>query len=71
VFFAPLVPGLLVVVVGYLAGYGLTTLVSHLLDAAFDAPLGARTPEVVGWLTGLALLVALVRWLLRRRRHQK
>ena len=73
VFFAPLVPGLLVVLVGYLVGYGLTVLVSRGLDAAFGAPLGAGVPEVVGWLLGVALLVALVRWLVvrRRRRHQK
>ncbi|SCX46066.1 hypothetical protein SAMN03159343_1736 [Klenkia marina] len=66
-FFAPLVPGLLVVVVGYLAGYGLTALVDDLLGH----PLGSRAPEVVGWLTGLVLLLVTVRWLLRRRRHQK
>ena len=71
VFLAPLVPGLLVVVVGYLLGYGLTSLLSRLLDAVFDAPLGPRAPEVVGWLLGLALLAGLVRWLLRGRRHQK
>ena len=66
-FFAPLVPALAVVVVGYLVGYGVTVLVSRGLDAA-------GVPEVVGWLLGLALLVGLVRWLLRRRRragHQK
>lgn len=70
VFFAPLVPGLLVVVVGYLVGYGLTVLVSRGLDAAFHAPLGPGVPEVVGWLLGVALLVGLVRWLLRRRRRR-
>ncbi len=70
VFFAPLVPALAVVVVGYLVGYGLTVLVSRGLDAAFDAPLGPGVPEVVGWLLGLALLIGLVRWLLRRRRRR-
>lgn len=70
VFFAPLVPGLLIVLVGYLVGYGLTVLVSRGLDAAFGTPLGAGTPEVVGWLLGVALLVGLVRWLVRRRRRQ-
>jgi hypothetical protein len=68
VFLAPLVPGLLVVVVGYLVGYGLTSLVDELLGG----PLPARTPEVVGWVVGLSLLVAVLRWALRRRnRHQK
>jgi hypothetical protein len=72
VFFAPLVPGLLVVVVGYLIGYGVTTLLDHVLDAAFGLTLGARTPEVVGWVVGLALLMGVLRWALRRRRrHQK
>ncbi|SDG00455.1 PEP-CTERM protein-sorting domain-containing protein [Klenkia brasiliensis] len=70
-FLAPLVPALLVVVVGYVAGYGATTLVDHALGGA----LGPRTPEVVGWLTGLVLLVGVLWWLLRRRRradrHQK
>ena len=72
-FFAPLVPALAVVVVGYLLGYGLTVLVSRGLDAAFGTPLGPGVPEVVGWLLGVALLIALLRWLLtrRRRRHQK
>ncbi len=75
-FFAPLVPALLVVLVGYLVGYGLTVLVSRTLDAAFGTPLGAGAPEVVGWLLGVALLAGIVRWLLVRRRrrsdrHQK
>jgi hypothetical protein len=71
VFFAPLVPLLAVVLVGYVAGYGVTSLVDGLLGGA----LGPRTPEVVGWLSGLVLLLVTVRWLLRRRRratrHQK
>lgn len=70
-FLAPLVPALLVVVVGYVTGYGVTALVDDLLGGA----LGPRAPEVVGWLTGLVLLGATVWWLLRRRRrphrHQK
>ncbi len=70
-FFAPLVPGLLVVLVGYLIGYGLTVLVSRGLDTAFGAPLGAGVPEVVGWLLGVALLVGLVQWLVRRRRRRR
>ncbi len=51
-FLAPLVPALLVVVVGYVTGYGVTALVDDLLGGA----LGPRAPEVVGWLTGLVLL---------------
>ena len=59
--FVFLVPVLLVVVLGYAIGY-----------AIWEATGLGGNPEVVGWLTGLALL-ALVAWLLmswraRRRR---
>jgi divalent metal cation (Fe/Co/Zn/Cd) transporter len=73
VVFAAAVPALLVVLVGYVAGYVVT-------DRAFGL-LGAepgRTPEVAGWTAGLLLLAVVVRQFLswwRRRQgggeHQK
>ncbi len=70
-FFAPLVPGLLVVLVGYLLGYGVTTLLDDVLGAAFGLTLGPRTPEVVaGWWVGPAGGGAAL-GSARRRRHQK
>ncbi|MGY1721581.1 hypothetical protein [Blastococcus sp. SYSU DS0533] len=67
------VPGLLVVVGGYVVGFAVADWVCGLLGAR---PGGA--PEVAGWLTGLLLLAVVVRGVvghLRRRRedrgHQK
>ncbi|MGY1825345.1 MULTISPECIES: hypothetical protein [unclassified Blastococcus] len=66
------VPGLLVVVAGYVVGFAVADWVCGLLDAR---PGG--TPEVTGWVTGLLLLAVVLRVLLalRRRRaregHQK
>ena len=72
------VPALLVVVAGYAVGYAVAEWAYSLAGAE-----PARTPEVAGWTTGLALLAVVV-WLLlsrwRRRgkagdrekdRHQK
>ena len=56
--FAAAVPALLVVLVGYVAGYAVAQWVCGLVGA--DA---TRTPEVAGWTTGLVLLAVLV-WLL-------
>ena len=65
--FAAAVPALLVVLVGYVAGYAVAQWVCDLLGV--DA---TRTPEVAGWTTGLVLLAVVV-WLLvsrwRRRRE--
>jgi hypothetical protein len=70
--FAVAVPALLVVVLGYVAGFAVTAWICDVLGAQVT-----RAPEVVGWTTGLVLLgvvtwVLLARW--RRRRkggHQK
>ena len=66
------VPALIVVVIGYVVGYALAAWICGLLGEE-----ATRTPEVVGWTTGL-LLLAGVLWLLvclRGRRtggtHQK
>ena len=63
--FAILVPALLVVVLGYAAGYALW--------AAIGAPL--VQPEAAGWVLGLLLLAVVVacgsRWLRRRRRRRR
>ena len=66
------VPALLVVVVGYVAGYAVTEWVYGLLGTE-----PARAPEAAGWTAGLLLLAVVVRQLVgrwRRRdgeRHQK
>ena len=63
------VPVLLVVVLGYVVGYGLWTWISGLLDAALGTSLGAGA-EAAGWITGLLGLAGVVRWVVvRRRRH--
>lgn len=54
-----LVPALLVVVLGYVMGY-----------AVWDATGLPGSPEPAGWLTGLALLVA-VTWLLVSRLRRR
>jgi hypothetical protein len=58
--FAAAVPALLVVLVGYVAGYAVTEWICHLLGSE-----SARTPEVAGWTTGLLLLAVVVRSLVR------
>jgi hypothetical protein len=71
--FAAAVPALLVVVAGYVVGYAVAEWVCALVGAE-----ATRAPEVAGWVTGLVLLVVVVRLLLvlwRRRDaggpHQK
>jgi biotin transporter BioY len=66
--FAAAVPALLVVVVGYVAGYAVAEWLCGLLGAE-----AVRTPEVAGWTTGLVLLAVVLRlaagrW--RRRRQE-
>ena len=63
------VPALLVVVVGYAAGYALWAWLGSRVDAATGTSLAPHA-EVAGWITGLLLLaaatrIAVVRW--RRR----
>jgi membrane associated rhomboid family serine protease len=67
------VPALLVVVVGYLVGFGLWTWIGGAVDAAAGTSL-ADGAEVAGWITGALLLVVLVRvgvvrWRRSRRRR--
>jgi hypothetical protein len=70
--FAVAAPALLVVVLGYVVGYGLGAWVTDLLGTS--SPVVA---ERVGWTTGLLLLAVVVRVVLvlrrrnRRRAHQK
>ncbi len=64
------VPALLVVVLGYAAGYAMWAWLGSLIDAAAGTSLEPHA-EVAGWITGVLLLagatrVAVVRW--RRRR---
>ena len=59
------VPALLVVVVGYVAGFAVTAWICGVLGAEVT-----RAPEVVGWTTGLVLLGVVSRLLLARRRRR-
>jgi biotin transporter BioY len=59
------VPALVVVVTGYAVGYALAAWVCGLLGADVT-----RTPEVVGWTTGLLLLAVVVWFLLGRWRRR-
>jgi hypothetical protein len=56
--FVAAVPALLVVLVGYVAGYAVAQWVCDQLGVGVT-----RTPEVAGWTTGLVLLAVVV-WLL-------
>lgn len=62
------VPALLVVVVGYAAGYGLCRWLGGLVDAAAGTTLAAHA-EPVGWVTGLVLLAVVCTAVVRRRRR--
>ena len=62
--FAAAVPALLVVLVGYVAGYAVAQWLCDLLGAG-----GTRRPEVAGWTTGLVLLAVVVRVLFTRWRR--
>jgi hypothetical protein len=59
------VPALLVVVLGYVVGYGLWTWIGGAIDGAFGTSI-ATWSEAAGWGTGLLLLVAVL-WLAVRR----
>ncbi|WP_236830225.1 hypothetical protein [Blastococcus sp. KM273128] len=59
------VPGLLVVVAGYVVGFAAADWVFGLLGAR---PGG--TPEVVGWVTGLLLLAVVVKLVVGRLRRR-
>ncbi|PZU44158.1 MAG: hypothetical protein DI571_07835 [Arsenicicoccus sp.] len=63
--FAAAVPGLLVVVLGYVVGHAVAAWVCGALGVE-----GQRPPEVTGWLTGLVLLAVVVRALARRWRRR-
>jgi hypothetical protein len=54
--FAAGVPALLVVLIGYVAGYAVAEWICRWLGADVG-----RTPEVAGWTTGLLLLAVVVR----------
>jgi hypothetical protein len=55
------VPALLVVVLGYVVGHGLWTLIA-----------GGAGAEVAGWLTGVVALAAATRWaVIAGRRRQR
>jgi len=63
------VPALLVVVLGYVAGYALWSWIGGLLDAALGTSL-ADGAEPAGWTAGALLLLSVVLVLLRRRRSK-
>ena len=63
--FAAAVPALMVVLLGYVAGYAVAEWVCGLLGVQ-----ASRTPEVAGWTTGLVLLAVLVRLLVNRWRRR-
>ena len=70
--FAFLVPGLLVVVLGYVVGHAAWGVIGGGIDAAFGTSLVPGTSEPAGWITGFVLLAVVVRVLvgaLRRRRR--
>ena len=63
------VPALLVVLLGYVVGYGLWTWLGGLVDDAAGTSL-ASSAEPAGWVTGLLTLVLLLRAVVRRRRRR-
>jgi hypothetical protein len=58
------VPAMLVVVLGYAAGYGLWAWLGGLVDAVAGTSLAPHA-EVAGWITGLLLLAWAVRFAVR------
>jgi hypothetical protein len=64
------VPALLVVVLGYVLGYGMWAWLAGSADAAFGTSLAAGA-EAAGWITGLLGLVGAVRCALLRRRRTR
>ena len=62
------VPALLVVLLGYVVGYALWGWLAGLVDSAAGTSL-APGAEIAGWVTGILLLVALVRMTIVRRRR--
>ena len=62
------VPALLVVTVGYVVGYGVWTWLGGLIDPVAGTSLGSGA-EAAGWITGVLLLVAVVRAAIRHRRR--
>ena len=63
------VPALLVVLLGYVVGYGLWAWLGGLVDDAAGTSL-ASSAEPAGWVTGLLALALLVRAIVRRRRRR-
>jgi membrane associated rhomboid family serine protease len=64
------VPALLVVILGYVVGYGLWSWLGGLVDSATGSTLAAQA-EVAGWVTGVLLLVCVVCAALVRRRRRR
>jgi hypothetical protein len=64
------VPALLVVVLGYVVGYGLWTWIAGLADSALGTSL-VSGGEVAGWITGLLGLAAAGRCALVCRRRAR
>jgi MYXO-CTERM domain-containing protein len=63
------VPALLVVVLGYVVGHAVWAWLTGLLDPVLGTSLAAGA-EPAGWITGILLLVAVVRFLAVRRRRR-
>ena len=63
------VPALLVVVAGYVVGHAVWAWLTGLIDPVLGTSLASRA-EPAGWVTGVLLLVAVVRILVVRRRRR-
>jgi hypothetical protein len=66
--FVVAVPALLVVLVGYVVGYGLCSWIGGLVDASTGTSL-ASGAELVGWITGCLLLIGSATVVVVRRRR--
>jgi hypothetical protein len=64
------VPALLVVVLGYVLGYGLWTWIAGMVDEALGTSL-VPGAEAAGWVTGLLGLASVVRCVVIRRRRAR